>query len=269
MKKYFNTFLTVFAVVFAIPSFLILISWNSLPGEFLYPLKTSLEDVALAVTIRTPIASAFSINFTQRRFSEANRLLAKKGSTAGYSLLVTEASESKEIILGQADTAKAQELSDKIEEYKKNIEEKKLALQSQPGAILPPASEQERVCIQVITPAKNPTTGECREFPTPCDVPSGWTKVTSCEIGATPKPTGAAEAPSAAPTTATPAPEPVDEIVEELEQTQEDLEDIQDELEEQIQSQPQGVQEENGDKKGGKGHEKEDRREEEPSSKRP
>ena len=261
MKKYFNTFLTVFAVVFAIPSFLILISWNSLPGEFLYPLKTSLEDVALAVTIRTPIASAFSINFTQRRFSEANRLLAKKGSTAGYSLLVTEASESKEIILGQADTAKAQELSDKIEEYKKNIEEKKLALQVQPQSILPPASEQERVCIQVITPAKNPTTGECREFPTPCDVPSGWTKVTSCEIGATPKPTGAA--------TPTPAPEPVDEIVEELEQTQEDLEDIQDELEEQIQSQPQGVQEENGDKKGGKGHEKEDRREEEPSSKRP
>lgn len=137
MKKFFNTFLTVFAIVFAIPSFLILISWNSLPGEFLYPLKTSLEDVALAITVRTPIASAFSINFTQRRFSEANRLLAKNGSTLGYSLLVTEASESKEIILGQNDTTKAQELSDKIEEYKKNIEEKKLALQTQPQAILP------------------------------------------------------------------------------------------------------------------------------------
>lgn len=265
MKKFFNTFLSIFAIIFAIPSFLILISWNSLPGEFLYPLKTSLEDVALAVTIRTPIASAFSINFTQRRFSEANRLLAKKGSTAGYSLLVTEASESKEIILGQNDTAKAQELSDKIEEYKKNIEEKKLALQVEPGAILPPASEQERVCIQVITPAKNPTTGECREFPTPCDVPSGWTKVTSCEIGATPKPTGISKTPSPTPEAATPTgaavtPEPVDEIVEELEQTQEELEEIQDELEEQIQSQPQGVQEENGGKRQKKGHEKDDRR---------
>ncbi len=29
-------------------------------------------------------------------------------------------------------------------------------------------------CIQVITAAKNPETGECREFPTPCDVPEGW-----------------------------------------------------------------------------------------------
>ncbi|MBN2361884.1 MAG: hypothetical protein JXR83_20705 [Deltaproteobacteria bacterium] len=29
-------------------------------------------------------------------------------------------------------------------------------------------------CIQVITPAMNPDTGECVEFPTPCDVPEGW-----------------------------------------------------------------------------------------------
>ncbi|PIR85435.1 hypothetical protein COU15_00670 [Candidatus Kaiserbacteria bacterium CG10_big_fil_rev_8_21_14_0_10_45_20] len=30
------------------------------------------------------------------------------------------------------------------------------------------------VCIQVITPARNPETREIREFPTPCDVPSDW-----------------------------------------------------------------------------------------------
>jgi hypothetical protein len=29
-------------------------------------------------------------------------------------------------------------------------------------------------CIQVIQPAKNPKTGEIRDFPTPCDVPEGW-----------------------------------------------------------------------------------------------
>ena len=29
-------------------------------------------------------------------------------------------------------------------------------------------------CIQVITPARNPETGEVRDFPTPCDVPEGW-----------------------------------------------------------------------------------------------
>lgn len=41
-------------------------------------------------------------------------------------------------------------------------------------------------CIQVITPAKNPATGECREFATPCDVPEGWIKGCSGDI-TTPK----------------------------------------------------------------------------------
>lgn len=32
-------------------------------------------------------------------------------------------------------------------------------------------------CAQVVTPATNNSTGEYREFPTPCDVPAGWTVV--------------------------------------------------------------------------------------------
>lgn len=35
-------------------------------------------------------------------------------------------------------------------------------------------------CIQVVTLAKNPTTGKCKKFSTPCDIPSGWQKVNSC-----------------------------------------------------------------------------------------
>lgn len=44
-----------------------------------------------------------------------------------------------------------------------------------------PAPTKPQVCIQVITPAKDPQTGECKEFPTPCDVPEGWDKVGSCQ----------------------------------------------------------------------------------------
>lgn len=29
-------------------------------------------------------------------------------------------------------------------------------------------------CIQVIAPARNNTTGEVKDFPTPCDIPEGW-----------------------------------------------------------------------------------------------
>ena len=41
---------------------------------------------------------------------------------------------------------------------------------------LPTNSKKGQVCIQVITEACNPATGECREFGTPCDVPDGWVK---------------------------------------------------------------------------------------------
>ena len=39
---------------------------------------------------------------------------------------------------------------------------------------------QKQACIQVITAAKDPLTGRCQQFPTPCDVPNGWQKVSSC-----------------------------------------------------------------------------------------
>jgi hypothetical protein len=38
-------------------------------------------------------------------------------------------------------------------------------------------------CIQVITPAYNPQNpSECKEFPTPCDVPPGWVKTEKCPV---------------------------------------------------------------------------------------
>jgi len=36
------------------------------------------------------------------------------------------------------------------------------------------SGEHNEVCIQVITEAREPSTGKVYEFPTPCDVPEGW-----------------------------------------------------------------------------------------------
>lgn len=38
-------------------------------------------------------------------------------------------------------------------------------------------NRSEQPCIQVITRARNPQTGEIKDFPTPCDIPSGWEKI--------------------------------------------------------------------------------------------
>jgi hypothetical protein len=46
-----------------------------------------------------------------------------------------------------------------------------------------PVTSTPRVCIQVITPAYNPQNpSECKEFPTPCDVPPGWIKTERCQV---------------------------------------------------------------------------------------
>jgi hypothetical protein len=42
-----------------------------------------------------------------------------------------------------------------------------------PLALEVPEAEQKQ-CIQVIVWGKNPGTGQCKQYPTPCDVPSGW-----------------------------------------------------------------------------------------------
>ncbi|MCJ7805058.1 DUF5667 domain-containing protein [Patescibacteria group bacterium] len=137
MKTFFDAFLTSIAILLAVPAVLILASWNALPGEALYTTKTSFEKVALAVTIKTPLASMLSLNFTDRRFGEANRLLAKEGSTLGYTLLVTQASQSKDIIVGKQDVKQAAVLVQNIENYQKSIAEKKAVLATQPSAVVP------------------------------------------------------------------------------------------------------------------------------------
>lgn len=45
----------------------------------------------------------------------------------------------------------------------------------EPGTVATTTDNEDiTICAQVITPARNPETGEIREFPTPCDVPEGW-----------------------------------------------------------------------------------------------
>ncbi len=135
MRDFLGSLLTALALVFLIPTTLILASWNALPGERLYGLKRGLENVAFALTKDTPIATAFSLKFTDRRFSEANILLAQKGSTVGYTLLVAEAKKTKDVIVEKNDSQSAAQLVQNIETYQKGIEEKKLALESQPAVI--------------------------------------------------------------------------------------------------------------------------------------
>lgn len=41
-------------------------------------------------------------------------------------------------------------------------------------------SKNDKFCIQIIVDAYNEETGECKEFPTPCDIPKDWKAIKSC-----------------------------------------------------------------------------------------
>jgi hypothetical protein len=130
MKKFFGSLLTGFAIFFSIPTILILASWNAIPGDKLYSVKSSLEDVALALTANTRIATAFSVKFTDRRFNEAAILLDKKGSTVGYELLVAEARQTQNLIVDKKDVKNGAQLIRKIEGYQTEIQKKQAEVQS-------------------------------------------------------------------------------------------------------------------------------------------
>jgi hypothetical protein len=130
MKKFLSALLTGFALFFSIPTVLILASWNAIPGDTLYSVKSSLEDVALALTANTSIATAFSVNFTDRRYTEAVKLLDRKGSTVGYELLVAEAQQTQNMVINKQDVKNGAQLIRKIEEYQAEIEKKQVEVQS-------------------------------------------------------------------------------------------------------------------------------------------
>lgn len=164
MKKFFSALFTGFALFFSIPTVLILASWNALPGESLYSVKSSLEDVALALTSNTPIATTFSVNFTDRRFTEAVRLLDKKGSTVGYELLVAEAQQTQNMIIKQQDVKNGAQLIRKIEEYQTEIKTKQAEVQGQvsvpsradqsPSPTTPPSTSGENNTVIIIVPVE-------------------------------------------------------------------------------------------------------------------
>ncbi len=133
MRKFLDRLITGLAIVFVIPTTLILISWNAIPGDRFYPIKTEMEDITLALTANTRLASAFSLEFTDRRFNEATLLLAKEGSTIGYELLVAEAQQTQAIVLNKQDVKNGSQLIKKIEEYQTEIEKKQIEIQSQTG----------------------------------------------------------------------------------------------------------------------------------------
>lgn len=128
IKRLLNNLLTFTAIFLAIPFFLILVSWNALPGEHTYPIKTSLEKITIVFLGNTSAARSLKIKYTERRFFEATKLLETKADSKGYLLLLYEVGESKDQIVSAQDDYNAQKLLTNIDKYQLKISEKQAEL---------------------------------------------------------------------------------------------------------------------------------------------
>jgi len=157
MKRFLDALFTAMALVLAIPTLLILISWNAIPGDRLYSLKTGLEDVVLVVFAGTPLVPEVSMQFTDRRFNEATALLSKKGSTVGYDLLIAEAQQTQTYITEKNDDQSSVKFTENIEVYKKEIQKEKIRVQAQiDSGQETPASAPNPVPVVISVPTPTP-----------------------------------------------------------------------------------------------------------------
>lgn len=110
MKKVIDIALWSTASFLLIPSGLILISWNALPSQPMYGVKVGLEKTLLAILPSSVLQSSMQVRFTERRFDEAEQLLATNLASTGLNNLdqqVLETQRSIQYIDSPVDQAKA------------------------------------------------------------------------------------------------------------------------------------------------------------------
>lgn len=99
MKKIFDTFSWAFLILFALPTFLIMGSWKSLPGDPMYPVKLGLEQTLLFFAKPSYATEAtLNVKYTERRLADAKILLANDGSGRGLSYLSSQVIATKAVI---------------------------------------------------------------------------------------------------------------------------------------------------------------------------
>ncbi|MEA2020258.1 MAG: hypothetical protein U9M98_00805 [Patescibacteria group bacterium] len=125
--KSFNAFSLGLMVFFALLAVGILVSSTSLPGDTTYPLKISLENMAIFVSqIHSPTEMELRLIVLNRRYQEARELLEGEGSGRGYKYFSDAAAATQRAVLGvENDQLRAQyreALAEDLRRYNAELE---------------------------------------------------------------------------------------------------------------------------------------------------
>lgn len=143
LRQIANLVTLALALLLLAPAGLILASWNSLPGDSLYPAKRTLEKVALALLSPSyQTQTSLQTKLIARRLDEATATIDQKSSSRGLtelkSQLQTAQTQVAQAPNQEAKAAATQKLVTALTQTQAQLETKKQIL----VAVTPPASPQ-------------------------------------------------------------------------------------------------------------------------------
>lgn len=141
--------------------FVAFLSQNSLPGDFLYPVKRGIEGTLLTIASANPTTKAFfHTDLTERRFTEAEKLLLSQANTAPLEDFVAQIQSTEVAIDNVSDPVKQEELTEKviaqIDSYQTKLTNTAAKIQSNPAPFAQapsPSPAQSQVVTATPTPA--------------------------------------------------------------------------------------------------------------------
>ena len=160
-------------IMLAVPSTLILASWNAIPGDSTYNLKVGLEKVILGVAPSPNLKSTLEIKYTERRFDEVEKVLSTNNNYINESLtnfnnqLVVSQNSIKQIASAEQKSVQTQNLINTLETVSQKIEQEEQILKPSPTNT-PFISKVETVAPQKIVtviPTKIPPTPISTDVP--------------------------------------------------------------------------------------------------------
>ena len=150
---------TALVVLLAFPAIAIMASWNSLPGDFLYPVKRGLEKTALVLTPNSFLESELRLKLLDRRTTEvANSITKSPGNTQSLNELIAEAkaAEYKTIELKPDQRTQATtKLISKLTQTSQQLESVKNTVSPSTNTYIPPpatSTPQEQSSPESIIP---------------------------------------------------------------------------------------------------------------------
>jgi len=81
-----------------VPTFLVIFAQNSVPGDSFYPIKTGMESGFLALMSLFNKQAGFQIDYTQRRYQEAMKVLSSKYGVSSMEALFEQIAATEESI---------------------------------------------------------------------------------------------------------------------------------------------------------------------------